>query len=521
MFKTESLSVELRQAFIRLIAKHTGLEIREQNQAALSEKIFSRMKALKLAAPENYYQILESSTRDSNQEWQKLVVLLSNIESYFFRDKEQFSLLRNKIFPELIERKKNKKRLRICSAGCSTGEEPYSLSILLKELLPDLEQWNLMILGIDINQEALKKARTGIYSPWSFRRVDPGIKRRYFRLINNQYHIDEQIKQMLTFQHFNLVKDSFPQPDSDLRDIDLIICRNVFIYFEPSTIAKVLDKFYHTLQPLGYLITGHAELSRQNLSLFQTKVFPESLVYQRQADNSFDAPLASLPSEPNYLPVEQLSLKVNNSALARRTEEKRKDEKRTTLEKIDLNKENIIPGFSQQNNHHLSQLTPKEDNHSQPTDEELLREAETLLEQKAYDLAIKQANKVLKINTKNFQAYHLMAQIHANLGKYEEAIHYCQKALEIDSLSVAPYYLLAQIAEEQGNLAEAKRILKKIIYLEPSSLHAYFELSHIYQQEGDKKRTMKMQQAAVDILKQLPSETQISERGNLTATKLI
>ena len=315
MSNTESLNRKLKQAFIGLIAKHTGLEIRERDQASLSDKIFLRMKSIKLYFPEAYYQLLESNTPDSQEEWKNIVVLLTNIESYFFRDQEQFNLLRNNIFPELIKRKQNNKTIRLCSAGCSSGEEPYSLAILLKELIPDLEQWNLMILGIDINQEALQKAKTGIYSPWSFRRVDEEIKQRYFRLINNQYHIDQQIKQMIKFQTSNLVKDPFPQQNPELRDIDLILCRNVFIYFEASAIAKVLDKFYHTLQPLGYLITGHAELYDQNLNQFQTKVFPESLVYQRQADNLVETPRVSLASDSNLLPVEDLSAEVNYSAL--------------------------------------------------------------------------------------------------------------------------------------------------------------------------------------------------------------
>ncbi|HEY9666627.1 MAG TPA: CheR family methyltransferase, partial [Coleofasciculaceae cyanobacterium] len=166
------LNEELRRTFIRLIARYTGLEIRERDKAALSEKIILRMKTLKLKSPEDYYQLLNSSNPESYQEWQNFVTTLTNIESYFFRDQEQFLLLRNYIIPELIQRKQTSKTIRICSAGCSSGEEPYSLAILLKELLPDLEQWNVMILGVDINQDVLKKAKQGIYRPWSFRRVD-------------------------------------------------------------------------------------------------------------------------------------------------------------------------------------------------------------------------------------------------------------------------------------------------------------------------------------------------------------
>jgi chemotaxis protein methyltransferase CheR len=306
------LSEGLREAFIRLIAKQTGLEIRERDKTALSEKIILRMKALKLEIPETYYHLLTVSTPESRQEWEQLAILLTNIESYFFRDKDQFALLRDRILPELIERKQNNKTIRICSTGCSSGEEPYSLAILLKELLPELEQWNLTIIGIDINQEALQKAKKGIYRPWSFRRVDREIVQRYFQLKNDEYHIDASIKQMVTFKILNLVNDIFPIPNSELSEFDLIVCRNVFIYFDSPAIEQVLNKFYNALQNFGYLITGHAELYGQNLSQFQTKVFPESVVYQRIEKKLIETPVISLTSDKKYISKENLSLELNN-----------------------------------------------------------------------------------------------------------------------------------------------------------------------------------------------------------------
>ncbi|MFB2768927.1 protein-glutamate O-methyltransferase CheR [Pelatocladus sp. BLCC-F211] len=279
MSEAETLSVELTKAFIRLIAKHTGIKIRERDRGNLIQKIFLRMKTLKILYPEIYYKVLASSTIYSYLEWQKFIAILTNTESYFFRDKGQFKLLRNKILPEIIQRKQNYKTIRICSAGCSTGDEPYSIAILLKELIPNLEEWHVIILGLDINKEALKKAREGIYTAWSLRSLDTKTIQKYFINSNNNYYLDEQIKKMVKFQYTNLVKDLFIHPYSDFRDMDLVICRNVFIYFEPTVIAKILEKFYHTLQPLGYLITGHTELCNQNLSNFQTKLFPESLVY--------------------------------------------------------------------------------------------------------------------------------------------------------------------------------------------------------------------------------------------------
>ncbi|NEO31298.1 MAG: protein-glutamate O-methyltransferase CheR [Symploca sp. SIO3C6] len=315
MSKIEPLSVELKQAFIHLIAKRTGLAMREREQVNLNEKIFLRMKILKISSPGNYYQLLEGNRKDSQQEWQQLVLMLTNLESYFFRDKEQFKLLRNNILPELIQRHHNDKTIRICSAGCSTGEEPYSLAILLKELIQDLEQWHLIIVGIDINQEALKKAETGIYRPWSFRGLDTETKQRYFRVIDNQYHLEQQIKQMVKFKTVNLVDDSFPRGNSELRNFDLIICRNVFIYFESLAISKVLEKFYCFLQPSGYLLTGHTELYNQNLSKFKATIFPESIAYQRHITDANDLSLSEITSRHNYTSLDDFPLEFNSNNL--------------------------------------------------------------------------------------------------------------------------------------------------------------------------------------------------------------
>ena len=240
------------------------------------------MKHLDISLPERYYEILESPTILGLKEWRKLITLLTNTDSYFFRDVGQFEVLKKHILPEIINRTQNHKTIRICSAGCSSGEEPYSLAILIQEIIPDLQQWNIMIFGLDINPAALQKAKAGIYTSWSFRRPNIEIMQKYFLEIQNQYFLRRQIKQMVKFACLNLVKDPLPQTNYQLADIDLIICRNVFIYFDDVAVTKVLNKFHNTLKPLGYLMTGHNELFNQNLSQFEIKVFPESLVYQKK-----------------------------------------------------------------------------------------------------------------------------------------------------------------------------------------------------------------------------------------------
>lgn len=298
MSPTQRLSPRLQQTFARLIANRLGLTLRKSDQADLQVFIFNRLREMGLDAPEKYYLLLNENTARSHQEWLQLISVVTNTESFFFRDKGQFSLLKNYLLPTLIEKKSDKKRLRICSAGCSTGEEPYSIAILLTDLISNLNSWDLKIVGIDINPVAIEKAQTGVYRPWSFRGIEPEIKERFFSESNGHYKIDRAIQSMVDFKVVNLVDSSFLDPTLDLTDMDLIVCRNVFIYFSSSAIKSVLNKFYDALRPSGYLMVGHAELHSQDLKKLHTQVFDESIAYQRPVDDIVQSPAEALALQP-------------------------------------------------------------------------------------------------------------------------------------------------------------------------------------------------------------------------------
>ncbi|MEM9906710.1 MAG: CheR family methyltransferase, partial [Cyanobacteria bacterium P01_D01_bin.44] len=228
-----ALNPWLIDVFRQLIIERTGLDIKTQNQAALCKTIMARTRATHQLIPENYYQLLMEPTPKGDREWQQLMVLLTNPESFFFRDKGQLGVLQQQILPELLQRHHLDKKLRICSAGCSTGEEPYSIAILLKELIPDLPEWDLIVFGVDINPVSIQKAQAGVYDPWSFRGVDESLWQTYFRRVNNQFHIDPQLKKLVKFKRLNLVSDPLMLQAGEQANatLDLIICRNVFIYF--------------------------------------------------------------------------------------------------------------------------------------------------------------------------------------------------------------------------------------------------------------------------------------------------
>lgn len=511
----------LLNPFMELIAAHTGLHIRPQETEALVQKICLRMNSLKISVPENYYLLLTNNCQKSHVEWQKLANLLTIGESYFFRDKGQFSLLRHKILPQLIAAQKYTKTLRIWSAGCSTGEEPYSLAILLNELIPDLNRWNIFILGTDINQNAIEQAQQGVYSSWSFRSLESQLKERYFFLKGDKWHLNKDIRERVIFRNINLVKEQFDDSIYGIKTIDLIICRNVFVYFESRAISLVLNKFNNTLKLGGYLLTAHSELQGQDIGLLEAKLFPESVIYQRRENLKLGAGLWE--SEPSIYPEtgEQIlcssapanSLGMNFEQSIGNTSQLMKPEilLQQAAGKINNRAKDLSSlsvAINEQNTNNAAVTT-------------LLLEADALFKNKFYALAIEKAEQAIALESKQFHPYHLQAEIYANLGKYDKAIHYCQMALKVNPLSEEPLYLLAHIADEKGDINAAKSFLKKIIYLVPSCIYAYLELGYIYDKEGETIKATKMRTVALEILQKLPFKATLEKLDNLTVEELI
>lgn len=494
MFQPIVLQPQLIHAFSRLIADKLGFHLREQSHTAFWQKVLLRVKALGLSSVEAYYQLLNSSYQPvtENSEWRELINFLSITESYFFRDQGQFALLRTHVLPELIAHKQKltvegsakERSLKIWSAGCATGEEAYSLAILLKELIPADEDWSLFILGTDINQAALAQAQRGVYSDWSFRSVQAETQKKYFQPHHQGWKIISDIAKLVTFRLDNLVGITATDFENHISNLDLIICRNVFIYFNPDAINLTLQCFYQALSPGGYLLTGHTELHGHKHHQFKVKAFSQSVVYQREAN--------SAPGTSTILPeLNILSLKPEKN---------------------------------------LQLAVPKERSSSQPIASRLEPERaditvlETIIERikrKAYADAIAQAKQLVAQNIYPFRAYCLLAEAYANLGQHASAVAACQQAFQYDPLAVEPLYLLAQVAQEQGDLERAKSLLKRVIYLAPSSTFAYFELGCLYEQQGNLEKAQRNWRSSLNDLKRLAGETIVDGCKDLTASKLL
>ncbi|MEN3939829.1 CheR family methyltransferase [Prosthecobacter sp. SYSU 5D2] len=211
-----------------------------------------------------------------------LVEQLTIGETFFFRHAEMFTALRDAVFPDILRRKAGSRSLRIWSAGCSIGAEPYSLAILLREMLGEqFRNWSIQILGTDINRKFLRIAEAGAYDPWALRGTPPHVLHRCFTKQGAKWRLTDPCREGVTFQNHNLATDPFPDETRALSGFDLIICRNVMIYFDQPSIQKLARQFYDTLTPGGWLAVGHAEPHTDTFRMFRTVNTPGAVLYQR------------------------------------------------------------------------------------------------------------------------------------------------------------------------------------------------------------------------------------------------
>ncbi len=251
------------KSFSLLITTRTGVCFPDDAQTKLNTVLDTRLTAHQLSHPHDYLQLLSRTSIESVNEWNCIIPLLINGESYFFRDEEQFRLLRETILPTLLLQSPEQSTFTIWSAGCSTGEEVYSVAILLDQMSGNIGNKDIHIIGTDLNQQALEHAQQGKYNAWAFRTVDPVLRERYFTHDHDVWGLCPEIRQRVTFHQLNILHDPIPNYSLGLMNVDIILCRNVLLYFDRESTACVLGKLKKALSSRGVLITGHHDSANQ------------------------------------------------------------------------------------------------------------------------------------------------------------------------------------------------------------------------------------------------------------------
>lgn len=442
--------------FREYVHRRSGIHFADTKEPELMRIVTRKAKEAGFESVRKYYEALVSEKAAAFLV-ENLINAVTIGETYFFRYKEQWKLLREHLLPSILRNKQQAgvRNIRVWSAGCSTGEEPYTLAIVLREMLGSSD-WRPFLIATDLNVASLQVARMGIYGKWSFRSMPEEIEKRYFQQIGDKMQVRKEIRDMVTFAPLNLVTDDYPSLARGIHDLDLIFCRNVLIYFDADRIRQISNRLFNALVPGGALLLGHSEPTHLLTSQFRL-VSEAGLIYCERPDVSLHAVAARLVPKPvNQHPERAERARVEQA----------------------------------------------------PRDP--ISDARTLVArgrfQDALDLLLPI---VAKQRSADSSAFVMIGEIYAGQGKYDEAREWAMKLLKADELNVEAYRLLSLVSEATGRREEAIDYARKGLFLAPESILTLYQLGSLYRGSSEPHRAEKYLRSALKLLESLAPETAI------------
>ncbi len=370
--------------------------------------------------------------------YDEFITRLTVPETYFFRNQEHILILMDILKSDF----KNRRDLIFLSAGCSTGEEPYTIAILLKEYFPEMYE-NSMIFGIDLNNESIETAKFGIYGQSSFRNEMMGLKNKYFSSVSPyEYKINKEVQKKVIFSQGNIINYDYKKMATKF---DVIFCRNVFIYFSKEKILRVLKYFYDRMHDKSYLFVGHSEMINQITNIFQPMLLRNSFVFQKAVEN--------IKEEQELLITNKKFIK---SIRKQKAEEIFIDENENKLKEI----RQCIAIENYEGARKLLTVYLKE---IPNTIKGKILEATILFYEKKYDPAIQILDKLEKRTGPLFYIYFIKGLIYSESNNFSLGIKNFEKAITINSKSLISHFLLAFMCEQKRYYKSAIKYYKKIV----------------------------------------------------------
>ncbi len=467
------------QPFKAFLLTHSGLHFSQHNLRMLERGLLRRMQTLQITRPDDYFGYLES-TANNYDELNKLLGLLTVGETCFFRYRAHREALLHFVLPQIITHNQKQKKLRIWSAGCSTGEEPYSLAILLQEHFPELADWDVQIIATDINKRALRQAREGVYGPRSLRLVEDSLRRRYFRQAGGYYQLQPRIRKLVHFSYLNLqTVDSFPAPSDATDNLDLLLCRNVLIYFELGTIRRIVEQFSANLKPSGFLFMGHAETMQNVSDRFKRLDHHGSFFYQLK------------PPEPAL--VEALAQRKPQAAAVSppKAPATTRSAKATAPASPGLNK-------------------------VQDQADRLYTAAMSAFEHEFFEKANQLFDEALNSHPKHPPSLVGKGLLMANQGDYAAANKYCAQAIAQNDLLPEAYMLRGLVLDMQGHLERALVEFQKVLWLDGHFIMAHYLMAKIHGRLDRPAQASRSLRNTISSLERLPGQEIIPFSGGLS-----
>ncbi|HWR97941.1 MAG TPA: CheR family methyltransferase [Candidatus Methanoperedens sp.] len=462
------------------VTHRAGLYFAENKRGELLAAVRERATAsIGSDSVAEYLALLEGSG-DGGRELRRLVARLTVGETYFFRNRSQFDLLRERILPDLIQRRRGaRRRLRLWSAGCSSGEEPYSLAILLLELLPDIASWDVHLLATDINEEALEAAREGRYRAWSFRDVEEHYRKRFFTREADGWRIVAEVQRLVNFRALNLATDPYPSLGNGTDALDVILCRNVMIYFRPELCREITRRFFACLREHGSLIVGHSEHSDLVDPEFARVFHGRAIVYRK-------------PGQEPAL-AKGLAIRFRGEGPPPAGTPGRVAPRRPTggTQRPAVTEETV-----------------------------LFEEAVALVAQRRAAAAIEAFRRVLEVNPRNERALYSSARLLADAGVAAEAGAFAERVLALNPLHLEATYLLALLARGAGDAARELSFLRRALYLDPGFVLGHFQTGLHHARAGNGRQARRSLHNALRLLDGLADAGPVAGVEDMTVGRL-
>jgi chemotaxis protein methyltransferase CheR len=416
---------------------------------------------------------------------------LTNGETYFLREPQSFKIFEQEIIPEIVRLKQGcDQRIRIWSAACSTGEEPYTIAILLHRMRNILHGWNISILASDININSLHEAKQGEYGAWSFRNTPSWFKDNYFtKMVEGRYKIIDAIQGMVKFAYINLAEDPYPSLLNETNAIDVIFCRNLLMYFTPDRAKSAIEHFHRCLVEGGWFMVSPCDVYNPGSAGFKNLNYPEAVVFCKR--------------EPAVLKMETRKWEIPIADI--------------------LNLEPPLP-YPQNKVAEKSMDTTPLPIHPPPMiqdEPDPYEKAQALYKQGLYAEADDMLTNLIARNPNDMRSTVLLCRIYANEGKLGEALHLSEQAIAADKLNVELHFLRAVILQEQGMINEAMESLQRTLYLDQNMVLAHFTLGNLSLKQGKNKEARHHFNNALELLSRYHPDDIVPESDGLLAGRLM
>ncbi|MDO8847478.1 MAG: CheR family methyltransferase [Coriobacteriia bacterium] len=471
----KDLTLEEFRRFRDLLHRQSGIYLEESKLDSLRISLVTRATRLGYQSLSEYYKALE---RD-DQEFNELLNLVTINETSFFRFPAQFDALRDSIIPEIMGAKASGNRgVRIWSAGCSTGEEPYSIAMTLIDSGIEMAGYKPQVLGTDVSTKALARAKAGVYGKRAMMSVpEDAVSRHFERTASGDYRVNDRVRSYVDFGYQNLIRE--PYPLSLMGNWDIIFCRNVTIYFRLDSTRRVVSNFFDSLNEGGYLFVGHSETLTSVNDTFEAVEVGGVFLYRKPVPRkTFAFGQSQAPKTPR---AARPSTSATRAARAKAK----------------------------------PVATPPDDS-GDP-----LEQARIDLKEGRPERVLEIVEAVLATDPNNAEAHLLSAYVHADTANYDEAMRASHRALAINPLLPVARYILGIIYQRQGDPVRAVSELKKTIYIDTDFALAHLNLANIYKAQRKWEAAAKEYENALKSLKASPEGAWTEFSGGFQADLLV